>query len=177
MRIDARLTTIAAGVTAAAVVACAKLAADAPALRLGEARTMAGEYGTATTVALSPGGRRAAAWVTAPGGGSDGRLYVAVADAGGTLGAPAELRDPLGPIQPHGEAPPKLAFADDGTVYALWVVGKEVPGRRFPLSALRFARSDDGGRTWGEPASVTDTPMPFGSFSFHSLQAARGDTV
>ncbi|MDF1505675.1 sialidase family protein, partial [Roseisolibacter sp. H3M3-2] len=124
-----------------------------------------------------PGGRRAVAWVSAPGGGSDGRLYVALADSAGTLGAPVEVRDPLGGIEPHGEAPPKLAYGADGALYALWVVGKEVPGRRFPASALRFARSADGGRTWGAPASVTDTPQPWGSFNFHSLQAGRGDTV
>src|SRR5918993_1479569 len=102
MHIDARQTVILAGATAAAL-ACAKVAADAPAVRLGATQRF--ETGTATTVALSPGGRRAAAWVSAPRGRSDGRLYVAAADPGRTLGAPAELRDPLGPIQPHGEAP------------------------------------------------------------------------
>jgi hypothetical protein len=138
----------------------------------------AAEPGSAPTVAVAPDGRRAVAWVTAPGGGADGRLRVAVADAAGRpLAPPAELRDPLGPVEPHGEAPPKVAFGPGGAVYALWVVGKEVPGRRFPLSALRFARSADGGRTWGAPASVTDRPQPFGSFNFHSLQAAGGDTV
>jgi hypothetical protein len=135
------------------------------------------DVGTAPMFAVGPGGRRATAWVSAPNGGSDGRMYVSVADAGGAAGAPVELRDSLGPIEPHGEAPPKIAYASNGALYALWVVGKEVPGRRFPMSALRFARSADGGHTWSTPASVTDAPQPFGSFSFHSLQAARGDTV
>src|SRR5688500_6350568 len=111
MRHNARTIVMLAGATAAAL-ACAKVAADTPAVRLGATQRF--ETGTATTVALSPGGRRAAAWVSAPGGGSDGRLYVAAADPGRALGEPAELRDPLGPIQPHGEAPPKLAFAEDG---------------------------------------------------------------
>jgi hypothetical protein len=134
--------------------------------------------GSAPTVAVAADGRRAVAWVTAPDGGSDGRLRVSVVDtAGRALAAPVELRDPLGPIEPHGEAPPKVAFGPHGAVYALWVVGKEVPGRRFPMSALRFARSADGGRTWSAPVSVTDMPQPFGSFNFHALQAARGDTV
>ncbi len=138
----------------------------------------AAEPGSAPTVAVAADGRRAVAWVTAPGGGTDGRLRVAVVDAAGRPAAPAvELRDPLGPIEPHGEAPPKVAFGPGRSLYALWVVGKEVPGRRFPMSALRFARSADGGRTWSAPASVTDRPQPFGSFNFHSLQAARGDTV
>ena len=168
-----------AGITAAAL-ACARLAADGrPGVRFDAPHELSGATaggGAAPMVAVGPGGRRAAAWVSAPGGGSDGRLYVAVASADGALGAPVELRDPLGGIEPHGEAPPKLAYAADGSLYALWVVGKDV-GRRFPLGALRFARSDDGGRTWSAPASVTDTPQPFGSFNFHALQAGRGDTV
>jgi hypothetical protein len=146
----------------------------------GPARPVAlgGEPAVAPTVAAAPDGRRAVAWVTAPGGGTDGRLRVAVMAAAGRALAPAaELRDPLGPIEPHGEAPPKVAFGPGRALYALWVVGKEVPGRRFPMSALRFARSGDGGRTWSAPASVTDTPQPFGSFNFHALHAARGDTV
>lgn len=115
----------------------------------------AAEPGSAPTVAVAPDGRRAVAWVTAPGGGSDGRLRVAVVNAAGRAVAPAaELRDPLGPIEPHGEAPPKVAFGPGGALYALWVVGKDVPGRRFPLSALRFARSvdDGGGRARGARA-------------------------
>ena len=130
----------------------------------------------ATARPPAPGGRRAAAWVTAPGGGSDGRLLVAVAGADGALGAPVELRDTLGPIEPHGEAPPKLTYAANGALYALYVVGKEVPGRRFPLSALRFVRSADGGRTWSTPVSVTDAAT-FGSYNFHAIVAGRGDTV
>ncbi|AHG87690.1 putative cytochrome c biogenesis protein [Gemmatirosa kalamazoonensis] len=148
-------------------------------MTFGEARVVSAstEVGAAPTFAVGPDGRRAVAWVSAPGGGTDGRLYVAPVGADGALGATAELRDALGPIEPHGEAPPKLAFAPSGALYALWVVGKDVPGRRFPMSALRFARSDDGGRTWTAPASVTDLPQPFGSFNFHALQAGRGDTV
>jgi hypothetical protein len=169
------------GALALAAAACARLAAgDAAGVALEAPRVLTGataNLGTAPMVAVGPGGRRAAAWVSAPGGGSDGRLYVALADSAGTLGAPVEVRDPLGGIEPHGEAPPKLAYGADGALYALWVVGKEVPGRRFPAGALRFARSDDGGRTWGAPASVTDAPELFGSFNFHSLQAGRGDTV
>lgn len=169
-----------AGVALAAL-ACARLAADGgTGVSLGAAHVLTGatgDVGTAPTLAMGPGGRRAAAWVSAPGGGSDGRLYVAVGDTSGALGAPVEVRDPLGPIEPHGEAPPKLAYGADGALYALWVVGREVPGRRFPASALRFARSANGGRSWSAPASVTDVPQPFGSFNFHSLQAGRGDTV
>jgi hypothetical protein len=55
-------------------------------------------------------------------------------------------------------------------------VGKEVPGRRFPASALRFARSDDDGETWSAPVSVNEGEA-FGSHNFHSLLAGPGSVV
>ena len=126
-------TLVVAG-AAVAALACARLAADGrTGLSLGEARVLTGataDVGTAPTLAMGPGGRRAAAWVSAPGGGSDGRLYVAVADPAGVLAAPVEVRDPLGPIEPHGEAPPKLAYGADGALYALWVPCRRWPSRR-----------------------------------------------
>src|SRR5690606_26159532 len=81
-----------------------------------------------------------------------------------------------GPIEPHGESPPKIAYASDGSLDALYVVGKVVPGRRFPLAALRFARSPDGGKTWDEPVSITDDST-FGSHNFHALHIARDGTI
>ncbi|HRN54381.1 MAG TPA: sialidase family protein, partial [Gemmatimonadaceae bacterium] len=121
--------------------------------------------------AVAEDGREAIAWVSAADGGSDGVLHVRV---GSTV---RDLRDPLGPIEPHGEAPPKLAWAVDGSLHALWVVGKEVPGRRFPVSALRHARSDDGGATWSAPVTVTDDTLVFGSHNFHALHTAADGGV
>lgn len=127
--------------------------------------------GAAPMFAVAPNGDQAAAWVSAPGGGTDGRLYVSVNN-----GAPVMLRDSLGPVEPHGEVPPKLAYEPDGTLAALYVVGKLVPGKRFPASALRFVRSSDGGRTWSEPVTVTDDGE-FGSNSFHALHASDDGTL
>lgn len=126
--------------------------------------------GAAPMFAIAPDGRQATAWISAPHGGTDGRLYVSTGD---TL---AELRDSLGPIEPHGEAPPKIAYAPDGSLAALYVVGRVAPGRRFPLGALRFARSADGGRTWSAPVTVTDDSV-FGSHNFHALHVARDGTI
>ncbi len=53
----------------------------------------------------------------------------------------------------------------------LYAVGKEVPGERFPKSALRFIRSTDSGRTWSDPLTVNDG-TEFGSHNFHALTAA-----
>ncbi len=107
--------------------------------------------GAAPILAIAPSGERATAWVSAPDGGTDGRLHVLVTSATDSAGVVRELRDPLGPIEPHGEAPPKLAWVQNAagqrTLGALYVVGRLVPGKRFPASALRFVRSEDGGST------------------------------
>ena len=120
--------------------------------------------------AVSPAGKRAVAWVSAPGGGTDGRLYVA------TGGAPSELRDSLGPIEPHGEAPPKIAYAPDGGLFALYAVAKVVPGRRFPMSSLRLAKSADDGATWTAPVTIA-SDSAFGTRNFHALHVAGDGAV
>ncbi len=127
--------------------------------------------GAAPNVAVSADGREAVAWISAAGGGTDGRLYVHVADV-----APVEIADPLGPIEAHAEAPPKLAWDASGRLHALYVVSKVEPGRRFPLSALRAVRSADRGATWSDPVTVTDDG-DFGSHNFHALYAAPDGAV
>jgi hypothetical protein len=129
------------------------------------------EVGAAPMVALSPSGARTAAWVSAPDGGSDGRLYVS------TDGGPvSELRDSLGGIEPHGEAPPKVDYAPNGTLFALYAVGKVIPGRRFPFTTLRLAQSEDGGRTWSVPRTVAGSATP-GSRNFHALHVGQDGTI
>jgi hypothetical protein len=128
------------------------------------------QVGAAPMFAISPTGTPAIAWVSAPGGGSDGRLYVRTGET------TSVLADSLGPIEPHGEAPPKLAYGPDGSLYALYVVGKILPGRRFPASALRIVKSTDGGRSWTAPRTVTDDST-FGSHNFHALHVARDGMV
>src|SRR4051812_5880659 len=127
--------------------------------------------GTAPMFAVSPSGQETIAWVSAPAGGTDGRLYVSVAGA-----PPVEIRDSLGPIEAHGESPPKITYAHDGALYAVYTVGRVVPGARFPLSALRLVKSSDDGRTWSSPVTVT-TGEVFGSHSFHALHAASDGTI
>lgn len=154
---------------AAACVALVAACASPPAVSLEAAREVSAPtaVGAAPVVALRGDGARATAWVSAEGGGDQGVLHVQLGDTG----AVGTLRDTLGPIEPHGEAPPKLAFTRDGAIGALYAVGKVVPGRRFPASALRFARSEDGGRTWRAPVTVADSAL-FASYNFHALHAA-----
>ncbi len=152
-----------APLVAALIGACA----PSSGVSLGEASAVSAPtlVGSAPMFAIAPSGARAAAWVSAPGGGTDGRLYISVNGR-----APAELRDSLGPIEAHGEAPPKLAYAADGSLVTAYVVAKVIPGRRFPAGALRVSRSEDGVR-WSAPVTVTDDST-FGSHNFHALHAA-----
>lgn len=154
--------------TAAFTTACDRAAT----IELSPARAVSAPttVGAAPMFAVSSDGRQAAAWISAPDGGTDGRLYVST---GGVL---SELRDPLGAIEPHGESPPKIAYASDGSLDALYAVARVDPGRRFPLSALRFAHSPDGGKSWDAPVTVTDDSV-FGSHNFHALHIANDGTI
>jgi hypothetical protein len=168
-----KLSIVAIGL-AASVAACAgPQDGGAPRAQFtGPAQPVGGtEVGVAPMVAISPAQSRAMAWVSAPDSGTDGRLYVSVNGA-----APTEIQDPLGPVEAHGESPPKLAYGPDGSLNAVYVVPKVVPGRRFPLAALRFIRSTDGGVTWTAPVSVTDD-ADFGTHNFHALLAAGDGTL
>lgn len=158
-------------VAATALLGCS--ATKSRQLELGDAMPLsaATAVGTDPMFAVSSSGQQAVAWVSAPNGGSDGRLYISVGGA-----PPIEIRDSLGPIEVHGESPPKLAYAPNGTLVAVYVVGKEVPGQRFPLSALRVVTSSDDGKTWSTPATVTDGEV-FGSHSFHALHAADDGSI
>ena len=156
---------IIAALAALALAACARQ--RAPEFKSAEELSVAGDVGTAPMFAVSPSGAEAAAWISAPNGGTDGRLYVAVNGR-----APVEVRDSLGPIEPHGESPPKIAYSADGALNALYVVTRLEPGRRFPAAALRFVRSTDGGTRWSAPVAVTDDST-FGAHNFQALYAGR----
>lgn len=119
-------------------------------------------------------GGRVLSWVAAEGGGTEGVLHLRVETPGQGV-VTSSLVDPLGGIEPHGEAPPQVAADGAGTIYALYTVGKDV-GARFPKSALRFARSADGGASWSAPVTVNEGEE-FGSHNFHALLAGTDGHV
>jgi hypothetical protein len=124
---------------------------------------------------VTSAGDRVLSWVAAEGGGDQGQLFVSVTPHDAATPLPTvRLTDPLGPIEPHGEAPPRLAADAKGGIYALYAVGKVVPGRRFPANALRLVHSTDQGRTWSAPVTVNGTGDlgDFGSHGFHALTVA-----
>jgi hypothetical protein len=132
------------------------------------------ENGATPMFLATPDGQRVLAWVSAPGGGEDGRLHLVVTPPGADPLRPVTLTDPLGPIEPHGESPPQLAADRSGRLFVQYAVGKVIPGERFPASALRFIRSEDGGRTWSAPVTVNDAGRhgEFGAHNFHALTVA-----
>jgi hypothetical protein len=153
--------------------ACGGLGAESrPAFSPARMISQETENGATPMFLSTPDGGRVVAWVSAAGGGSDGSLHVSVTPAGAAGALPTvTVRDPAGPIEAHGEAPPQLAADRDGGISILYTVGKEVPGERFPKSALRFIRSTDEGRSWSDPRTVNDG-TEFGSHNFHALTAA-----
>ena len=135
------------------------------------------ENGATPMFLSTPPGTRVVAWVSASGGGSHGNLNVSVTPAGAPEPLPtATVSDPLGAIEAHGEAPPQLTADSSGAMSVLYVVGKEVPGKRFPVSAMRFIRSTDQGKTWTPPVTVNDG-HEFGSHNFHALTAAADGSL
>jgi hypothetical protein len=174
-RLTPAVALLAAAVTTAGALAagCGGLDAESRE-RFSPARVVSQETenGATPMFLAMPGGGRVVAWVSAPGGGWDGSLHVSVTLPGAAAPLPVvTVRDPLGAIEAHGEAPPQLAADAKGGISVLYTVGKEMPGERFPRSALRFIRSVDSGRTWSEPRTVNDG-KEFGSHNFHALTSA-----
>jgi len=75
-----------------------------------------------------------------------------------------------GEVKPHGEASPRLVAGPGGRIAVVWPRDVVVPGRQWPASAMRVARSLDGGRTWLRPITVNDDTLaaPVG----HNFQGA-----
>lgn len=169
------------GTAAAALVAIPLIAVargdGAGAMALGAAMTLAEHAAGNPTAAVDPrGGTGFVAWIAAEGGAPN--VYLARVDPGGATEAPVRVNDKAGDAAPHEQAPAQVAAGPDGAVYVLWQNNVKVPGRRFPASDLRFARSVDGGRTFSPAITVNDDAggVP-SSHTFHDLAVAPDGTV
>ncbi|MEP6764769.1 MAG: sialidase family protein [Gemmatimonadaceae bacterium] len=139
--------------------------------------------GAAATLEFSPNGRLAFSWITTTSGGSDGTLIVQAATQSGfgpvaqdtAANLATSVNDPLSNLRIHGEAPPKLAYANDSVLYASYLITKLAKNSK-PQTALRFVSSVDGGKTFGAPVTVTPGEA-FGSYDDQALLATSSGTV
>jgi hypothetical protein len=78
----------------------------------------------------------------------------------------------------HDQAPPQVAVGPEGNVYVVWHNNTHVPGRRFPASDLRMARSTDGGVTFEPAIHVNDDAggLP-SSHTFHDVAVAADGSI
>ena len=106
-------------------------------------------------------------WV---GGDSTGwSLYFARSgDQGKTWGLPSLVASGEHEVHPHGESSPRLVAATGGRVALAWASSVEVPGRKWPATAIRLSRSMNGGTSWSPPVTLNDdtTGSPAGH-QFH----------
>ncbi|HET7230574.1 MAG TPA: sialidase family protein [Longimicrobium sp.] len=158
---------------AAAALAAGTVARHGPALA--DAATLASSGASNPTAAADARGTRYVAWVATEGGASN--VYLAKAAA--EVWSPAvRVNDRPGDAAPHEQAPAQVAVGPNGTVYVVWQNNREIPGRRFPASDLRLARSTDGGRTFTPAVTVNDDAAgPPSSHTFHNIVVAKDGTV
>ncbi|MBD0319584.1 MAG: hypothetical protein ICV87_04575, partial [Gemmatimonadetes bacterium] len=165
--------TILALATVSAAAGLSLAAWSTPSARLGPEYTLAAAHAGNPTVALDPRTlREYVAWVSTAGGRSD----VFLSRAAGL--PPVRVNDVPGDAAPHEQAPAQVAVGPEGNVYVVWQNGREVPGRRFPASDLRLARSTDGGRTFAPAVTVNDDAggLP-SSHTFHDIRVAPDGAV
>ncbi|HSU13433.1 sialidase family protein [Longimicrobium sp.] len=160
---------------AAAVAAAAATTMARSGSALAPAATLAAANASNPTAAADARGARYVAWIATSGGASD--VWLARAD-GDAFAAPVRVNDRLGDAAPHEQAPAQVAVAPDGGVYVVWQNNRAIPGRRFPASDLRFARSSDGGRTFAPAVTVNDDAAgPPSSHTFHNIVVGKDGTV
>lgn len=168
------------GATAAAAILAVPLIAVARgggAVALGAAVTVAEHAAGNPTAAADPrDGTGLVAWIATEGGVPN--VFLARVGADGRPGATVRVNDRPGDAAPHEQAPAQVAVGPDGAVYVLWQNNTKVPGRRFPASDLRLARSADGGRTFAPAVTVNgDAGGAPSSHTFHDLGVAPDGTV
>lgn len=170
-------STVAAALLAIPLIALARDDGGAGMMALGAAVTVAEHAAGNPTAAVDPrDGTGYVSWIATEGGVST--VYLSRLGADGEPGPAVRVNDRPGDAAPHEQAPAQVAIGQDGGVYVLWQNNVKVPGRRFPASDLRFARSTDGGRTFAPAITVNDDAggIP-SSHTFHDLAVAPDGTV
>lgn len=173
-----------AGGSSFAFLALAMIAGCAPGsreqvLEFGPAITIAESGGTRPTIAVDGrDGTIYVAWIGAAAGATD--LYLTRIEPGDSVSSTlVRVNDIPGDAAPHDQAPPHLAIGPEGNVYIAWQNNQVAPGRRFPTSNLRFARSTDRGRSFEPAIHVNDDAEtgPPASHTFHDLAVSPDGTL
>ncbi|MEO8201070.1 MAG: sialidase family protein [Gemmatimonadota bacterium] len=103
-------------------------------------------------------------------------FYSRSGDSGVTWSAPSLVATGPDEIRPQGESSPRIIAATGNHIGISWIKSVEVPGRRWPATIVRFARSLDGGTNWSDALTLNDdsTGVPAGH-QFHGA-AWSGDS-
>jgi hypothetical protein len=161
---------------AALATACG--AGEAAAPREAVEVQVAAEAAGNPTVALDAGrGVAYVAWAEKVGEEANVMLARRGAD-GAALGEPVRVNAVAGDASQHEAAPPQVALGPHGEVYVVWEASFPVEGRRFPASNLRFARSTDGGLSFGPTVNInSDADGAPSGHSFHNVAVARDGAI
>lgn len=162
----------ATGLCLALLAGCMGDAAETPPL---VHAVLATEHASNPTVAGDDDGMLAT-WVETRGEASN--VVLVRANRAGEPTETVRVNDVLGDAAAHGQAPARVAVGPEGNVYVAWQNATEIPGRMYPASDLRFARSTDGGRTFEPAIYVNDdaggTPA---SHTFHDMKVLGDGAV
>ena len=163
-------TAVALGVVALMVWTVLRSSGDLEAEVVETPLVAASESGDAALVVAPDSGVVYFAWVEGDSGGRRVQ-FARSSDAGVSWSQPVTVSDgpsDVGP--PHGEASPRLVTGGAGQVALVWSRNVVVPGRQWPASMIRFARSTDGGASWSAPLTLNDdsTSSP-GTHTFHGV--------
>jgi hypothetical protein len=129
------------------------------------------------TVAVAPdGGTVFVAWVEGAEG--ERNVYLSrLTPTGERQGEAVRVNATPGDASMHEAAPPQVALGPAGEVYVVWESSYAVEGRRHPASNLRFARSLDGGRSFGLTVTVNSDPGMPSSHTFHNVAVAPDGAI
>jgi hypothetical protein len=79
--------------------------------------------------------------------------YTVSHDEGKTFGTPIDIPG-TGNVHPHGENMPKIVFKPSGEIVAVWGASNPNPANAYS-GLVFYTRSDDQGKTWTRPESLT----------------------
>ncbi len=149
--------------------------------------TLAWEGGSHPTVAFHrESGQVLTAWVGTEDGGESWDVYLArvqAPDPGVENSPPGDVKviqvnHLPGDAAPHEQAPAQVRVGPEGNIYVVWQTADWIPGREFPASELRLARSTDGGESFED--AITVNPSTDGvpaSHTFHDIAVAPEGTI